>query len=68
MLLSSGDAVVQEHAARLVNAFCSMGVGRAYISQSTHVVRTLCRVVVRKLDDSHTQRNILGSIQKISLK
>ena len=67
-LLRNGDPGVQEQAARLVNAFCSMGMGRAYITQSTHLVRTLCGVVTARLDDTHTQRNVLGSIQKISLK
>ncbi|XP_063772629.1 lisH domain-containing protein ARMC9 isoform X3 [Pseudophryne corroboree] len=66
-LLHSKNEVVRQYTARLINAFASLADGRAYLSQSPNLLRSLEETLRAEEQDSITRENILGSLQKLSL-
>ncbi|XP_065737290.1 lisH domain-containing protein ARMC9 isoform X2 [Phocoena phocoena] len=67
-LLHSESEVVRQYAARLVNAFASLAEGRRYLAQSTKVLRMLEERLKEEDKDVITRENVLGALQKFSLR
>ncbi|XP_075862150.1 lisH domain-containing protein ARMC9 isoform X2 [Microcebus murinus] len=67
-LLHSKSEVVRQYMARLVNAFASLAEGRLYLAQSTKVLRMLEGRLKEEDKDAITRENVLGALQKFSLR
>ncbi|NXU18778.1 ARMC9 protein, partial [Pardalotus punctatus] len=67
-LLYSKSEVVRQYMARLINAFASLIEGRAYLSQNTTLLRMLEDRLKTEDKDSLTWENVLGALQKFSLR
>uniref|UniRef100_W5MBW3 LisH domain-containing protein ARMC9 n=1 Tax=Lepisosteus oculatus TaxID=7918 RepID=W5MBW3_LEPOC len=67
-LLNSKNEVVRQYLARLINAFASLSEGRMYLSQSPVLLRVLESTLRVEEKDSLTRENVLGALQKLSLK
>ncbi|XP_058389181.1 lisH domain-containing protein ARMC9 isoform X8 [Diceros bicornis minor] len=67
-LLHSKSEVVRQYMARLINAFASLAEGRLYLAQSTKVLRMLEERLKEEDKDMITQENVLGALQKFSLR
>ncbi|XP_039325714.2 lisH domain-containing protein ARMC9 isoform X3 [Saimiri boliviensis] len=67
-LLHSKSDVVRQYMARLINAFASLAEGRLYLAQNTKVLRMLEGRLKEEDKDIVTRENILGALQKFSLR
>ncbi|NXI18705.1 ARMC9 protein, partial [Irena cyanogastra] len=67
-LLYSKSEVVRQYMARLINAFASLIEGRAYLSQNPTLLQMLEDRLKAEDKDSLTWENILGALQKFSLR
>ncbi|XP_069830561.1 lisH domain-containing protein ARMC9 isoform X2 [Dendropsophus ebraccatus] len=67
-LLYSKNEVVRQYIARLINAFASLTDGRVYLSQNPHLLRSLEETLKGEDKDSITRENVLGCLQKLSLR
>nr|XP_055156374.1 lisH domain-containing protein ARMC9 isoform X3 [Nyctereutes procyonoides] len=67
-LLHSKSEVVRQYMARLINAFASLAGGRLYLAQSTKVLRMLEERLKEEDEDIVTRENVLGALQKFSLR
>ncbi|XP_041126711.1 lisH domain-containing protein ARMC9 isoform X2 [Polyodon spathula] len=67
-LLNSKSEVVRQYMARLINAFASLADGRMYLSQSPVLLTMLENTVKAEEKDSPTRENVLGALQKLSLR
>ncbi|XP_033281393.1 lisH domain-containing protein ARMC9 isoform X2 [Orcinus orca] len=67
-LLHSKSEVVRQYMARLVNAFASLAEGRRYLAQNTKVLRMLEERLKEEDKDVITRENVLGALQKFSLR
>ncbi|XP_036092376.1 lisH domain-containing protein ARMC9 isoform X3 [Rousettus aegyptiacus] len=67
-LLHSRSEVVRQYMARLVNAFASLAGGRLYVAQSTKMLRMLEERLREEDRDTATRENVLGALQKLSLR
>ncbi|NXH93280.1 ARMC9 protein, partial [Pachycephala philippinensis] len=67
-LLYSKSEVVRQYMARLVNAFASLIEGRAYLSQNQTLLQMLEDRLKAEDKDSLTWENVLGALQKFSLR
>ncbi|NWU70920.1 ARMC9 protein, partial [Pterocles burchelli] len=67
-LLHSKSEVVRQYMARLINAFASLAEGRVYLSQNPTVLRMLEERLKAEDKDSITWENVLGALQKFSLR
>ncbi|KAM6065209.1 lisH domain-containing protein ARMC9 isoform 3-T3 [Theristicus caerulescens] len=67
-LLHSKSEVVRQYMARLINAFASLAEGRVYLSQNPTLLRMLEERLKAEDKDSLTWENILGALQKFSLR
>ncbi|NXP18913.1 ARMC9 protein, partial [Scytalopus superciliaris] len=67
-LLNSKSEVVRQYMARLINAFASLAEGRVYLSQNLTVLRMLEERLKAEDKDSLTWENVLGALQKFSLR
>ncbi|KAJ1064998.1 hypothetical protein K5549_005807 [Capra hircus] len=67
-LLQSKSEVVRQYTARLINAFASLAEGRRYLAQSTKVLRMLEERLKEEDKDVVTRENVLGALQKFSLR
>ncbi|XP_014727120.1 PREDICTED: lisH domain-containing protein ARMC9 isoform X6 [Sturnus vulgaris] len=67
-LLYSKSEVVRQYMARLINAFASLIEGRAYLSQSPTLLQMLEDRLKAEDKDSLTWENVLGALQKFSLR
>ncbi|XP_064443298.1 lisH domain-containing protein ARMC9 isoform X1 [Mirounga angustirostris] len=67
-LLQSRSEVVRQYMARLVNAFASLAEGRLYLAQSTKVLHMLEERLKEEDEDIVTRENVLGALQKFSLR
>ncbi|XP_075058477.1 lisH domain-containing protein ARMC9 isoform X2 [Mixophyes fleayi] len=67
-LLLSNNEVVRQYTARLINAFASLADGRVYLSQNPNLLRSLEETLKAEEQDSITRENLLGSLQKLSLR
>ncbi|NXX12693.1 ARMC9 protein, partial [Podargus strigoides] len=67
-LLRSKSEVVRQYMARLINAFASLAEGRVYLSQSSTLLRMLEERLKAEDKDSLTWENVLGALQKFSLR
>ncbi|XP_042651945.1 lisH domain-containing protein ARMC9 isoform X1 [Tyto alba] len=67
-LLHSKSEVVRQYMARLINAFASLAEGRVYLSQNPMLLRMLEERLKAEDKDSLTWENILGALQKFSLR
>ncbi|XP_064228963.1 lisH domain-containing protein ARMC9 isoform X4 [Aotus nancymaae] len=67
-LLHSKSDVVRQYMARLINAFASLAKGRLYLAQNTKVLRMLEGRLKEEDKDIITRENILGALQKFSLR
>nr|XP_031533726.1 lisH domain-containing protein ARMC9 isoform X2 [Vicugna pacos] len=67
-LLHSKSEVVRQYTARLINAFASLAEGRLYLAQSTKVLRMLEERLKEEDKDAITRENVLGALQKFSLR
>ncbi|XP_060007852.1 lisH domain-containing protein ARMC9 isoform X2 [Lagenorhynchus albirostris] len=67
-LLHSKSEVVRQYMARLINAFASLAEGRRYLAQSTKVLRMLEERLKEEDKDVITRENVLGALQKFSLR
>uniref|UniRef100_A0A2K6G4C4 LisH domain-containing protein ARMC9 n=1 Tax=Propithecus coquereli TaxID=379532 RepID=A0A2K6G4C4_PROCO len=67
-LLHSKSEVVRQYMARLVNAFASLAEGRLYLAQNTKVLRMLEGRLKEEDKDVITRENVLGALQKFSLR
>ncbi|XP_016060164.1 PREDICTED: lisH domain-containing protein ARMC9 isoform X2 [Miniopterus natalensis] len=66
-LLRGRSDVVRQYMARLVNAIASLAEGRLYLAQSTKVLQML-EERLREDKDIITRENVLGALQKFSLR
>uniref|UniRef100_A0A7N4P327 LisH domain-containing protein ARMC9 n=2 Tax=Sarcophilus harrisii TaxID=9305 RepID=A0A7N4P327_SARHA len=67
-LLHSKSDVVRQYTARLINAFASLAEGRLYLSQNTKLLRMLEERLKAEDKDLLTRENVLGALQKFSLR
>ncbi|XP_027731041.1 lisH domain-containing protein ARMC9 isoform X2 [Vombatus ursinus] len=67
-LLHSKSDVVRQYMARLINAFASLCEGRLYLSQNTKLLRMLEERLKEEDKDLLTRENVLGALQKFSLR
>ncbi|KAG8520932.1 LisH domain-containing protein ARMC9, partial [Galemys pyrenaicus] len=67
-LLHSKSEVVRQYMARLLNAFASLAEGRLYLAQSPKVLRMLEERLKEEDKDVITRENVLGALQKFSLR
>ncbi|XP_009881649.1 PREDICTED: lisH domain-containing protein ARMC9 [Charadrius vociferus] len=67
-LLHSKSEVVRQYMARLINAFASLAEGRVYLSQNPTLLRMLEERLKAEDKDSLTWENVLGALQKFSLR
>ncbi|KFO94093.1 LisH domain-containing protein ARMC9, partial [Buceros rhinoceros silvestris] len=67
-LLHSKSEVVRQYMARLINAFASLTEGRVYLSQNPTLLRMLEERLKAEDKDSLTWENVLGALQKFSLR
>ncbi|KAJ8374321.1 hypothetical protein SKAU_G00049010 [Synaphobranchus kaupii] len=67
-LMKSKNEIVRQYMARLINAFASLSEGRVYLSQIPTLLRTLEDTMRTEENDSVTKENVLGSLQKLSLR
>ncbi|XP_053162941.1 lisH domain-containing protein ARMC9 isoform X2 [Hemicordylus capensis] len=68
MLIQSKSEVVRQYTARLINAFASLAEGRLYLSQNPRLLRMLEERLKAEDKYSLTQENVLGALQKLSLR
>uniref|UniRef100_A0ACB8FM72 LisH domain-containing protein armc9 n=1 Tax=Sphaerodactylus townsendi TaxID=933632 RepID=A0ACB8FM72_9SAUR len=68
MLLQSKNEVVRQYTARLINAFASLVEGRLYLSQNPRLLQLLEERLKAEDKDSLTRENVLGALQKLSLR
>ncbi|XP_056675932.1 lisH domain-containing protein ARMC9 isoform X2 [Monodelphis domestica] len=67
-LLHSKSDVVRQYMARLINALASLAEGRLYLSQNTRLLRMLEERLKEEDQDLLTRENVLGALQKFSLR
>ncbi|XP_015727255.1 lisH domain-containing protein ARMC9 isoform X4 [Coturnix japonica] len=67
-LLQSKSEVVRQYMARLINAFASLAEGRLYLSQNPVLLQMLEERLKAEDKDSLTWENVLGALQKFSLR
>ncbi|NXX59610.1 ARMC9 protein, partial [Scopus umbretta] len=67
-LLHSKSEVVRQYMARLINAFASLAEGRVYLSRNPVLLRMLEERLKTEDKDSLTWENVLGALQKFSLR
>lgn len=67
-LLNSPNEIVRQYLARLFNAFASLSAGRSYLAQNQSIVHALLSVLKKESKTSLTSENILGTLQKLSLR
>ncbi|NXS28200.1 ARMC9 protein, partial [Pomatostomus ruficeps] len=67
-LLYSKSEVVRQYMARLINAFASLPEGRVYLSQNPTLLQMLEDRLKTEDKDSLTWENVLGALQKFSLR
>ncbi|NWX17941.1 ARMC9 protein, partial [Aegotheles bennettii] len=67
-LFHSKSEVVRQYTARLINAFASLAGGRAYLSQNPNLLQMLEERLKAEDKDSLTLENVLGALQKLSLR
>ncbi|NXQ48241.1 ARMC9 protein, partial [Catharus fuscescens] len=67
-LLYSKSEVVRQYMARLINAFASLIEGRAYLSQNPTLLQMLEDRLKAEDKESLTWENVLGILQKFSLR
>ncbi|NWT17834.1 ARMC9 protein, partial [Vireo altiloquus] len=67
-LFYSKSEVVRQYMARLINAFASLLEGRAYLSQNPTLLQMLEDRLKAEDKDSLTWENVLGALQKFSLR
>ncbi|XP_063162372.1 lisH domain-containing protein ARMC9 [Candoia aspera] len=68
MLIQSKCEVVRQYTARLINAFASLAEGRLYLSQNPRLLRMLEGRLKAEDKYSLTRENVLGALQKLSLR
>ena len=66
--LLSSDVRVKESFCRLLNSLSSLRQGRDYLQHSQHFVHSLCVLLMSLQDDDHLLKNLLGTVQKLSLR
>ncbi len=66
--LDNESPKVVEATARLVNAFASLCRGRVYLAQNNGTVTLLTRRIFEESDESVTRENLIGALQKLSLR
>nr|VZI40757.1 unnamed protein product [Spirometra erinaceieuropaei] len=66
--VGSASPKVVEAIARLVNAFASLARGRAYLSQNCCAVTLLARRIFQEKEESASRENMIGALQKLSLR
>ncbi|XP_067941355.1 lisH domain-containing protein ARMC9-like isoform X2 [Watersipora subatra] len=62
------DGVVRQYTARLFNAFASLSQGRTYLSHNEELLRTLVETLRLEDRDTIARENVLGALQKLSLR
>ncbi|XP_052542846.1 lisH domain-containing protein ARMC9 isoform X2 [Tympanuchus pallidicinctus] len=67
-LLQSKSEVVRQYMARLINAIASLAEGRLYLSQNPVLLQMLEERLKTEDKDSLTWENVLGALQKFSLR
>ncbi|KAJ8403198.1 hypothetical protein AAFF_G00354150 [Aldrovandia affinis] len=67
-LMTSKSEMVRQYTARLINALASLSEGRAYLSQIPSLLRVLEDSLRTGDKDSVTRENVLGALQKLSLR
>ncbi|XP_012683830.2 lisH domain-containing protein ARMC9 isoform X2 [Clupea harengus] len=67
-LMKSRNEIVRQYVARLINAFASLSDGRMYLSQIPSLLKTLLDSLKSEEKDSLTRENVLGALQKLSLR
>nr|XP_048284847.1 lisH domain-containing protein ARMC9 isoform X2 [Myodes glareolus] len=67
-LLHSKSEAVRQYMARLINALASLAEGRLYLAQNTKVLRMLEGRLKEEDKDIITRENVLGALQKFSLR
>ncbi|KAK3732308.1 hypothetical protein QZH41_020461 [Actinostola sp. cb2023] len=67
-LLSHPVDIVRQYMARLLNAFGSFSSGRTYFAGNTEVLQALYMSLMTEPRTSLTSENVLGTLQKLSLR
>ncbi|KFQ23500.1 LisH domain-containing protein ARMC9, partial [Merops nubicus] len=67
-LLHSKSEVVRQYMARLISVFASLAEGRVYLSQNPMLLQMLEERLKAEDKDSLTWENVLGALQKFSLR
>uniref|UniRef100_A0A8B9KZH0 LisH domain-containing protein ARMC9 n=1 Tax=Astyanax mexicanus TaxID=7994 RepID=A0A8B9KZH0_ASTMX len=67
-LIRSNNEIVQQYTARLINAFASVSEGRTYLSRFPSLLKLLVDCLQTEEKDSVARENVLGAMQKLSLR
>ncbi|XP_062505500.1 lisH domain-containing protein ARMC9-like isoform X3 [Corticium candelabrum] len=66
--LRSRSTLIREHTAFLFNTFSSLSAGRTYLCQCSRLISVLHEVLVKEESDTAVRQNVLGTLQKLSLR
>ena len=66
--LGADDPAVVEQTVRLLNHFASFAAGRAYILAKEGLLERLCALMLGEPSDTALRQNLLGALQKLSLR
>eukprot|EP00111_Clytia_hemisphaerica_P001469 TCONS_00004204-protein len=67
-IMDSKDSIATEYLMRFVNVTASFSAGRQYMSQSENFLRLLVKSLMKTKKSSAISENILGGLQKLSLR
>jgi hypothetical protein len=68
VLVTHSSEIVREYATRFVNCFASLSIGRSYLVESAELLKVLRDQMEAESTDTMVRQNILGALQKLSLR
>lgn len=60
--------MVSEYLSRFINTVASFAAGRVYLAQSELQIKKLVRMLMKTKNESSISENVLGALQKLSLR
>eukprot|EP00039_Didymoeca_costata_P008118 m.108287 g.108287 ORF g.108287 m.108287 type:complete len:849 (+) comp13957_c0_seq2:145-2691(+) len=67
-LMSHNSELVREYFTRLLNCFASLSGGRSYLRESSELLKAMRGQIAAEDGDNMVRQNILGTMQKLSLR
>lgn len=67
-IFESSVDMVSEYLSRFINTVASFATGRVYLAQSELLIKKLVRMLMKTKNESSISENVLGALQKLSLR